>query len=46
MNAKIRDILIFFTGVERFKITFQYVGCKQWLGGVVSENSCDTKMLH
>ena len=27
MNAKIRDILNFFAGVERLKITFQYVGC-------------------
>ena len=26
----------FFSGVERLKFTFQYIGCKQSLGGVVS----------
>ena len=44
MNAKIRDILSFFTGVERLKITLQYVGCKQSLGGVVPGNLCDMQM--
>ena len=44
MNAKILDILIFFTGVERLKITLHYVGCKQSLGGVVPENLCDMQM--
>ena len=45
MNAKIRDILVFSAGVERLKITIQYVGCKQSLGGVVPQNSCDMQML-
>ena len=44
MIAEIRDILIFFAGAERLKITLQYLGCKQWLGGVVPENSCDVQM--
>ena len=44
MIAKIRDILIFFAGAERLKITLQYVGCKQWLGGVVPASSCDMQM--
>ena len=26
------------------KITLQYVGCKQWLGGIVRENLCDMQM--
>ena len=30
LNSKIRDILIFFAGVERLKITFQYVGYQSW----------------
>ena len=42
MNAKMRDI--FFAGVESLKITLQYGGCKQSLGGVVPENSCDMQM--
>ena len=37
---KFVTFLLFFTGVERLKITLQYVGCKQSLGGVVPENSC------
>ena len=37
MNAKIRDILIFFAGFEKLKITL-HVGCKQLLGGIVPEN--------
>ena len=43
MNAKIRDILIF-AGVKSLKITLQFVGYKQSLGGVVTENSCDMQM--
>ena len=46
MNAKIQDILIVFLLElrERLKITLQYAGCKQSLGGVVPENSCDMQM--
>ena len=44
MNAKIRDFYLFFAGVERLKIALQYVGCKEWLGDVVPENSCDMQM--
>ena len=44
MNAKIRDFYFIFAGVERLKITLQYVGCKQSLGGVVPEDSCDMQM--
>ena len=28
----------------RLKITFQYGGCKQSLGGIVPENSCEMQM--
>ena len=35
MNAKIDDSLSFYAGVERLKITFRYVECKQSLGGVI-----------
>ena len=45
MIAKILDILIFFAGAEKLKITLQYVGCKQSLGDVVPDNSCDMQML-
>ena len=47
MKSKICDILnffFFFAGVERLKITIQYVGCKQSQGGIVPENSCDMQM--
>ena len=44
MNAKIGDFYFIFAGVERLKITHQNVGCKQSLGGVVLENSCDVLM--
>ena len=43
MNAKIRDIFFFFWS-WRLKITFQYGGCKQSLGGIVPENSCEMQM--
>ena len=38
MNAKIRDFYLFFAGAERLKVTLQYVGCKQSVGGIVPEN--------
>ena len=39
MIAKIWDILIFLLGLRD-----QYIGCKQSLGGVVPNNSCDMQM--
>ena len=41
---KFINFILFFAGVERLKITLQYVGCKQSLGGIVPENSCDMPM--
>ena len=34
-----------FAGVESLMIAFEYVGCKQSLGGVVPEISHDMQML-